>query len=124
MLGRVFAREPRGWRSKPLDELLLKEEAYQVVKGTLDELIETGEVDQQRLQDVARRVAELWPYHDLYLSIRQMSRDRRELMRLADQPDAERDALLDQIATIERNMTRLVETFMENYSPHSQETQR
>jgi hypothetical protein len=106
MFGRLFSREPRGWRTKHAAELIEDEQAYQAAKAVFDSLVKER-ADSKEVRQAAQAMAELAAVHEMYKAVKKISRKVRELERAQADPK--------QIQQLERRMTELIKRFRQRY---------
>jgi len=102
-VGRLFAREPRGWRSKPVSDLGEIDRDINALRAMLRQLKEVGDPDdRQQIRDLETKLRDLSPHADAMRRLRSIQR-RITAERKTAEPNRER------IREWEREMTRIAQ---------------
>lgn len=114
-IGRLFLREPRGWRARSVEDLSDLDRAYRSAKSVADYLIEHGAAaDEPRLQEVRRTIDALT---DVHVAFNRMSKlwDRRRALG-PDRAEVHAD-----VAALEREMLSLAQRALKAHRRRNQD---
>ena len=109
-VGSLFARDPRGWFSRPAEQLRELSTAYEQARSMVQRLEDEGRLDDSRLQPMRDKMQELRDAYQASLNIRHVGQNiRKEMAR--DEPD------LARIRQMEHDMTEIAEAALKKLAP-------